>query len=623
MDQLIFAESVDQESSEPLMQDRQFLYCNDSNNGSYSGQILLDSTAISNSGSYLNWSEAFITVPLVLQIEGPTANFAAANPIDYALAMKNGYFQLLHSMSVELNNGSVVQTSNFLNIYSAFKCMTSWSDADLRNWGGVCGFHPDTHTSWVYNSLPSSATNSLSANGLGICNNRSAFSTSQFLQVTATCAAAPGPVAIASAKSAGLSTPATISSNSKAQCVNHGLAQRQKWLVFGTGVAVAGTLSDDTNRVSLLGSNTAGLNDIFQSYIQVTGPAGAETGRAIVFDAVIRLKDVCDFFGKMPLVKGSTIRIYLNTNQTYFTVNAYGNTIAADGTVTPGSLALASPPVILGGGATNPIMLSSADLGQGLFTAVNTVASVPTVRALSTFKVALSIVRTQFSQMASQVSAPIQSVRLYCPAYTMTAQAEARYLAMSPTKKVIYEDFFQYTIPNITTGSFNVLVSNGLPNLKSVLVVGTIDKISNGSEAGAGNYVGVTSSSLLSPFSSTGGSPDPIPITQFQIQLSGKNAFNQNQAYDYEQFVENLVSSNQLNGSLTTSLGSGLVGYNEFEQLYRYYYCTSRGSPQDMGVAKSIQIQGQTKTAATVSLLVFCSFERAIQINIASGQVVA
>jgi hypothetical protein len=226
----------------------------------------------------------------------------------------------------------------------------------------------------------------------------------------------------------------------------------------------------------------------------------------------------------MPLIKGSSIRLYLNTNQTYFTVNAYGNTIAADGTVTPGSLALASPPVILGGGATNPIMLSSADLGQGLFTAVNTVASVPTVRALSTFKVALSIVRTQFSQMFAQVAAPIQSVRLYRPAYTMTAQAEARYLAMSPTKKVIYEDFFQYTVPNITTGSFNVLVGNGLPNLRSVLMVPTIDKASNGSEAGAGNYVGVTSSSLLSPFSSTGGSPDPIPLSQVQIQLSGKNS---------------------------------------------------------------------------------------------------
>jgi hypothetical protein len=117
----------------------------------------------------------------VLQIEGPTANFAAGNPIDYALALKSGYWQILHSMSVELNNGSVVQTSNFLNVFSSFKNLTSWSDADLRNWGGVTGFFPDTATSWLYNNIASSATNGLSANGLGICNNRTAFSTTQFL----------------------------------------------------------------------------------------------------------------------------------------------------------------------------------------------------------------------------------------------------------------------------------------------------------------------------------------------------------------------------------------------------------------------------------------------------------
>jgi len=226
--------------------------------------------------------------------------------------------------------------------------------------------------------------------------------------------------------------------------------------------------------------------------------------------------------------------------------------------------------------------------------------------------------------MATQVSAPIQSVRLYCPAYSMTAQAEARYLSMSPTKKVVYNDFFQYTIPAITTGSFNVLVSNGLPNLRSVLVVPTIDKASNGVETAAGgDYSGITTSSLLSPFSSTGGTPDPIPITQFQVQLSGKNAFNQNQAYDYEQFLQQLSSSNQLNGGITTSLSSGLIGFSEWEQLYRYMYCNaSRGNPQDMGVSKSIQIQGTTTTAATVSLLVFAEFERSITLNVASGQVV-
>jgi hypothetical protein len=193
---------------------------------------------------------------------------------------------------------------------------------------------------------------------------------------------------------------------------------------------------------------------------------------------------------------------------------------------------------------------------------------------------------------------------------------------MSPTKKIVYNDFFQYTIPAVS-GAFNVLVSNGLPSLRSVLCVPTIDKASNGSEAGAGNYIGVTTSSLLSPFSSTGGSPDPIPITQFQVQLSGKNVYNANIEYDYRAFVEQLVSSNQLNGGLTTGLGSGLIGFNDFEQLYRYYYTNcSRGAVQDVGVAKSVQIQGVTQSNATVSILVFCEFERSVVINVASGQVV-
>ena len=104
--------------------------------------------------------------------------------------------------------------------------------------------------------------------------------------------------------------------------------------------------------------------------------------------------------------------------------------------------------------------------------------------------------------------------------------------------------------------------------------------------------------------------------------MSGKNSFIQNQQYDYEAFVNQLVSSNQLNGSLTTSLGSGQIGYSDFEQLYRYYYVNaSRGLPQDMGVSKSVQIQGELKTsAARVSLLVFLEFSREITVNVASGQ---
>jgi hypothetical protein len=144
-------------------------------------------------------------------------------------------------------------------------------------------------------------------------------------------------------------------------------------------------------------------------------------------------------------------------------------------------------------------MISSADLGQGSMAALLPASGINDVGAtaalaLYTIQVALSIVTTQFSGM-TVFSAPVKSVRLYCPAYTMTPQGEARYIAMSPTKKIVYNDFFSYTVHYLGPTSFNKLISNGLPNLRSVLVVPTIDKAGNGT-AGAGNYLSMTETFL-------------------------------------------------------------------------------------------------------------------------------
>ena len=68
-DSIVFEESVASEVSISEFVDKQFLYVNDNNNGSYSSQVVLDTTPLSNSGSYLNWSEAFILIPLQLQLD--------------------------------------------------------------------------------------------------------------------------------------------------------------------------------------------------------------------------------------------------------------------------------------------------------------------------------------------------------------------------------------------------------------------------------------------------------------------------------------------------------------------------------------------------------------------------
>jgi hypothetical protein len=204
----------------------------------------------------------------------------------------------------------------------------------------------------------------------------------------------------------------------------------------------------------------------------------------------------------------------------------------------------------------------------------------------------------------------------------MSPIAESRYLSLTPTKKVIYNDIFQYQFSNLPSGNtFNVLVSNGIPNVRGVLVVPLVSSsVAANGVSGAGAYAGVATSTLLSPFSTTGGTPDPIQITNFNIQVSGKNLFINNLQYGYEQFVEQLVSSNQLNGSLTTSLASGLIGKEDFEYNYRYLYGNvSRSLPSEDGVAKAIQILGVNNSPVAIDLMVFVEFEREITIDVRTG----
>ena len=65
IDSLIFEESINSESTQSEFTDRQFLYCIDNNNSSYSSQVVIDTTPLSNCGNYVSWSESFITIPLI------------------------------------------------------------------------------------------------------------------------------------------------------------------------------------------------------------------------------------------------------------------------------------------------------------------------------------------------------------------------------------------------------------------------------------------------------------------------------------------------------------------------------------------------------------------------------
>jgi len=629
MDNLVFEESVNSELSQSEFVDKQWLFVNDNNNSSYSSQIVLDTTPLANSGGYINWSEAFFAIPLVLQIESPAianVNFV----LDWAVGLKSGFWQLIHSMTVEFNNGNIIQQVPFLNVFCSYKNLTSWSQNDIKNWGAITGFYPDSARTWVYNYQANSAANLLSSGGTGFTNNRIA----PYFNLNIQNVAIPAPFATGMAANTVQSlgsdeTFATLSSNQYNTLFNTGLATRIAWLNFDLSTqASPAVIGNYQSNQSLLLGTAPTNNQTFQSYV-VSATKNGVTAKALVFNAVIRLKDIADFFQKCPLLKGSTMRIYLNTNQCYFPLNitrgqftAPTAAVAVALTASP-SLSLGAAPVILGGGATCPIMVTSADLGQGLYplNPVNTAAI-----NVQTANVCLSIVRTQFNQMANEIGAPISSCRIYAPCYTMSPIAEQRFLSLTPTKKVLYNDIFQYQFQGLNSTTFNLLVTNGISNVRQVVVVPFLNQSSNG-VSGAGNYAGVITSTLLSPFATSGGTPDPIQITNFNIQVSGKNLFLQQLQYNFEDFYEQVVSSNQLNGSLTTSLSSGLVGFEDWSNLYRYYVGNvSRSLPSEDGVAKAIQILGtipQCSPTLQVNLMVFIVFEREITIDLRTGARVA
>jgi len=618
MDNLVFEESINTEISSSEFVDKQWLYVNDNNNSNYSGQVVIDTTSLSNSGSYINWSEAFLAIPLVLQAYG--TGIGANTDLDYLLGMKNGFWQIIHSLTCEFNNGNIIQQTAFLNVFCSFKNLTSWSKDDVKDWGAICGFCPDTASSWLFNQSANSATNILGQFGTGLCNN----SIVAPVQIDIAPIATPAAAATLQLYGYNLSTLATQSSDSVLNCVNSGLQQRMAWLNYKVEVSNGSSLNNlSTNKSILLSNSTTtsasatGYSQVFQSYVLEVA-----NSRAIVFDAVVRLKDIADFFQKCPLLKGSTMRIYINTNQVQFNAQLTSPIQSATtGAITSaGGLTLTSNPVILGGGGTNPVMLGSVAYGQGASNLVPPAAAQTT----QNISVALSIVRTAFTNQFSstyQYAAPITSVRLYAPAYTMSPIAEQRYLSLTPTKKVVYNDIFQYTFPVNSSGPFSFLVTNGIPNIRGVLCIPLLNQAQNGGAAGAGNYAnGVNVSTLFSPFCSTGSSPDPISITNFNIQVSGRNLFINNFQYNYEMFYNQLVSSNQLNGSLTTSLASGQIGYDDFNSLYRFYYGNaSRSIPSEDGVAKAIQVVGTNNTTLPFTFLVFVEFEREITIDVRTG----
>ena len=497
-DSMIYDMSQMTEGSPQVFVKRDWLNLQDQNNGNYLGnQMVLDTSQLANSNKYMAYREAYFAVPLLLTATNASTNGlmqdtqASGNSCDRAFGLKSWFGSLIHSMSLDYAGTTIIQTTPLCSMWNQFGLVTTMSLQDVKTNGATLGFFPDTSDSWTY-------TAGDSANGPGVTNNCNALGQQQL---------------------SGVFGRGGIS--------NEGWAERSKIFAFALDGASG---YGNTSYQELLTASSAQLmriGTVIGSTLNNATPP-ATNRKADIWQAqqmaIIRLKDIHPFFSQVPLLKGVFMRLTLNLNQPSVQISNPSGT---------GNIVLSSMTNPLGG--VNPLMISATQsattslvlpgAGTGDVTAVpggskalRVDGATTSVTTNATVSLAVGAVCLNSSQKAAQpgiVDGDIgRSVFLYVPAYTFNPTFEEAYLA-SPTKTIVYTDIYQFTTPLIPASSaFNQLITNGIANIKSVLVLPFFDKI-----APEGVGAATQAPPYQSPFDPAGCGPTS-PLCHHELTLT-------------------------------------------------------------------------------------------------------
>jgi hypothetical protein len=689
-DNLLFEMTQEsQQISEPFVS-KQWVYCTDNNGGVYQNQILLDTASLSNSGKYCHFGESFFLLPLVLTLTS-AGDAAGANAQDmtaiscaFSAGLKAGYWNILHNCSIEYNNVTVQNLTPFSNLYINWKMLTSLSQDDVYKNGPSMGFFPDTSSSfssnfdgnglWTINDDP--AVDSAFTNGLGITNNRNCGVFSLGVRaVTGTIPAADARVvalqndgadfALAGAddaaraaslvavfrnEGAGANTqtignvafrgigrlvgaganaandadvPITINLTNQTLATgwvgdrsNLGFYRRQQNCSFDHAVEgyTRGILPRDAVE-SVLGKNT------FRSGLQKSTPNDTVAWYIL---AKIRGKDISDFLDKLGLVKGAFLRFQMNLQTASHRIE-YQRRAA-------GQLAVSSISNSVSNGCS-PILYASSQTGQGS-NAIRTAAgaAIGGAAGVRRFDLQLSLVRLNGTGITHPA---LTQVRLYVPIYQLSPPMEQQLLSLNRTKKIVYRDIMQYQVDVEGTMTFNTLLSNGVINPKTLIILPMIRAAASSLTAtpSTGNISGyvhnagnaparvVPCPTWQSPFTTEPATSSPLTaLTDLQILVSGQTIWSENQRYDFQQYVQELSSINSINGNLISGLTSGLISEDDWSYMYRAYVCDlSRRLESENEVPKSLQISGKNCSFQPITLFCFVEYEKNITIDVVSG----
>jgi hypothetical protein len=603
----------------------------DNQNGNYnSNQSVIDTSQLSNSNKWMSYREGYLATPMLLTLtsevganilKAATANESA----DFAVGLKNWFGSIIHSLTLDFNGTTVIQQTPFINMWNSFKLMTSLSWQDVASFGSTMGFYPDDPLSWSYEATANQT-------GKGVCNNTNMAPPFNLLRTKV------GLSSTAGATNGAIGALRNDDNMFRSGLGNEGFLRRQLYVNYDPDALCGTTTSQYGGGIAVVNAvalrNTAATS-LWKSHIcnKVNSAVGNVGVLQIAVMGFIHLRHIHSFFNQIPLIKGAFMKLTLNLNNcsTNFTCVGSGtNQYRVNG-------------VSNSVGGINPIMLASrARTNIGCINATNTAGVDPVVpffngafslnrnvladtAADSPFIASLSVgprcLNSSQSNLGGVQESPLsRSIVLYVPAYSFNAVFEQAYIS-SPIKKVIYEDIYQYQVLDVKD-QFNNLLTNGIANLRSILVLPfyssrvTSDNINVGPLCASGIPV------YQSPFDPAGTGPtSPLCLlTNFNVVVSGQNAIYNTERYSFEQFINQTYGANSVNAGMTDGLSSSLIDQLGWEMEYCYHYVdVSRMLPIEQQVPKSVQIIGQNTSVQNLDLFCFLSYGCELSFDVLSG----
>jgi len=582
-----YAASTAPQENDFVFYDRSWQFIPDSNNGSYSsgGNILFDLGQLSGSGRFIDFSQSYLTIPLVLQANfvGP-ANAGAPGLLDgslenvFAASLKN-IPSLFHSLQVNLSSCEVVQNASFSNLDINYRILTSSSQDAAATYLPSISFVKDSVDGYDIQNFAGNVGSAIEANN--VITGRVFTPSDGF--------------------GSGISDQ------------NTGRLERMMSTSFSAARSPQ-TVAQDAN------GNPTYAGQIGKDYCTIDATPQNITYFVL---ATIPLKILHPFFEALPLCKSPVVRInlYLNAQCRFSSTLTRGAAVA---TVYPWTYETNASITANG---TLPFMLSPiSSTFDG--TAGTTAGALAVSRGLTPANAATVSLNATLGigrNLAGTVSHPTMTqARIHICQRTMSPIWEEQYFSAFPQKTIMYEDRTSaYVIPAVAAGGSVIqLINNGLSRLRRLVI---FPKLTTGSTVG-GNAVAALDT-WQSPFTSSPctTAPKSAFVANFQVIVSGTNVYREPQYYGWQHFLQQVKQSGNLNGGHSLSMQCGLLSQSDWMNGYGFIVTDLAHMADSQAaddVARSVTVQLTNATSMTLDYYCVLIYQKQLQVSTQTGTLI-